>query len=102
LRDFEVKTELDQNYRDAELKLNLTLTNARPTDADLHIISELFDPKGDRIIARSSKAFVNAHSEAKIVLSNPVQNPHKWTAETPNLYKLIFTVKDEGGKTLEV
>ena len=32
----------------------------------------------------------------------PIPTPVKWTAETPNLYKLLFTLKDVAGKILEV
>jgi beta-galactosidase len=31
-----------------------------------------------------------------------VTNPLKWTAETPNLYKLLLILKDQEGRTLEV
>ena len=31
-----------------------------------------------------------------------VANPLKWTAETPNLYKLLLTLKDAQGNILEV
>ena len=31
-----------------------------------------------------------------------VENPLKWTAETPNLYKLLLTIKDSDDRTLEV
>ena len=31
-----------------------------------------------------------------------MSNPHKWTAETPYLYKLLLTLKDETGNTIEV
>ena len=32
----------------------------------------------------------------------PVTNPRKWSAETPDLYKLLLTLKDAAGKVLEV
>jgi beta-galactosidase len=41
-------------------------------------------------------------SEQKLALKTVVKNPKKWTAETPNLYKLILTLKDEFGKVIEI
>ena len=35
-------------------------------------------------------------------VSANIAKPLKWSAETPNLYKLLLTLKDEAGKVLEV
>ena len=40
--------------------------------------------------------------EAEAELSIPVANPRKWSAEEPNLYKLLLTLKNAAGATLEV
>ena len=35
-------------------------------------------------------------------MSARIANPLKWSAETPNLYKLLLTLKDAPGNVLEV
>ncbi len=40
--------------------------------------------------------------DAAVELSVHVANPRKWSAETPHLYTLLLTLKDAGGKVLEV
>ncbi len=41
-------------------------------------------------------------ANASADLSMPAANPRKWSAETPNLYKLLLTLKDAAGAVLEV
>ena len=36
-----------------------------------------------------------------VTLQSNIANPHKWTAETPNLYKLQFELRDEKGHLIE-
>ena len=36
------------------------------------------------------------------ISSMAVANPYKWSAERPYLYKLLLTLKDRGGNTIEV
>ena len=40
-------------------------------------------------------------NEAELQLSVDVENPKKWSAEDPNLYQLVYTLKDEEGNILE-
>ena len=37
-----------------------------------------------------------------MALSKPVDQPAKWSAEQPNLYRLLLTLKDAAGKSVEV
>jgi beta-galactosidase len=85
IRDFEVTTELDSALRDATLKVK-----AEASAGTLH--AELLDASG--------KAVAQGSGAAEI--SMPVANPAKWTAETPNLYTLLLTLKDARGATVEV
>ena len=36
--------------------------------------------------------------DTEVRLSIPVENPRKWTAETPNLYRLLLTLKRQPGR----
>lgn len=40
--------------------------------------------------------------KVKLDTSILVTNPHKWTAETPYLYYLVMTLKDDQGNIIEV
>ena len=93
LRDFQVKTPLDATYTDAELKVDLDLVNGK--DATLECLLE--DAQGQAV----AEVRVKAESD-KATISTPVKNPLKWSAEQPNLYRLLITLKDKTGAVLQV
>ncbi|MCF7848755.1 MAG: hypothetical protein K9M45_07900, partial [Kiritimatiellales bacterium] len=91
IRDFSVVTDLDKYYRDAELKVVAEVLNPNGS-----VEMELFDADGKSVVKKAAKA------TGSVAFSVPVAAPKKWTAETPNLYKLLLTLKDADGKTVEV
>ena len=91
IRDFTVVTELDAQYRDANLKVNAEVLNPAGT-----VEIELFNPDG-KSIGKSSAACASSTD-----LQIPVSNPLKWTAESPALYTILITYKNDSGKTVEV
>ena len=102
IRDFQVNTELDAEYRDAQLSLNVKVQNAGGSDAVASVEATLLEADGHTIAAPSMTVKTAAAGEAEAKLSVEVKNPLKWSAETPNLYKLLITLKNEAGKVLEV
>jgi beta-galactosidase len=103
IRDFEVKSELDAQYRDAELGCSFTLENSTPNAAIVQVEGLLLDPGGRTVAAPKVQLRVNPDgSGGQTVVSQSIPNPLKWTAETPNLYKLLLSLKDSVGRTLEV
>ncbi|PGH15983.1 hypothetical protein AJ80_05359 [Polytolypa hystricis UAMH7299] len=82
--DFFVRTELDETYTDATVRVtfDLTVRKSCVINAVLH--------DGDTIIQSAEVAVENKAESATIEL--PVTNPHKWTAETPYLYHLKISV----------
>ena len=102
IRDFYVQTPLDAAYRDATLKLNVKVTNATSDAAPVSIEAALLDARQAAVIKPiSSAATVSRKGEVSIDLAQAVANPRKWSAEEPNLYRLILTLKDGAGKVLE-
>jgi beta-galactosidase len=103
VRDFEVHTDLDAQYRDSELSIKSEIVNAATRAGKLSLVADLFDSDGKPVGPSISRNVdVGANGEVDVDLSEPVSNPHKWTAETPYLYKLLLTLKDSAGETIEV
>jgi beta-galactosidase len=102
VRDFEVKVDLDAQYRDGEFKLVVNVQNAGSTFSTITVESELFDPKGNVAATPKFPLTIDPSQEREASVTTTIPNPLKWTAETPNLYKLLITLKDAAGKTLEV
>ncbi len=102
VRDFEVKTDLDQFYRDARLSVRVQLKNYGGKEEAVSVSGQLSDPAGIVILDRSLSTNLVAGQEVELTGRVPIENPLKWTAETPHLYKLLITVKNSDGKVIEV
>jgi beta-galactosidase len=103
LRDFEVRTVLDADYRDAVLGLRVELTNFESTARAASIDVELLDPAGQGVLRETlPRTVVDGADTASVRAEFPVGNPPKWSAETPHLHTLLLTLRDEHGRVLEV
>jgi beta-galactosidase len=102
IRDFEVQTDLDANYRDAILKIKASVMNYAENPASGSVSVDLLDLAGKAVIAQLSRKFHAAAGENEISIETPVPDPKKWTAETPNLYRILLTLSDDQGKSLEI
>ena len=88
--DLKAIPELDAEYKNAKLNIDMTFS-ATAKSADV----KLLDAAGN-VVAESKVT----PSKGKAQLTMEVENPAKWSAETPNLYKLVATVSD-GKQTTE-
>lgn len=93
INDYEFVTDLDAGFKDATL--NTTLKLNQPATASA--IIQLTD--GDKPVKEVVVSF-NNESEKKI--SIPVSQPKLWSAETPDLYNVLVTLKDKSGAVIEV
>ena len=103
VRDFYARATLDAAYRDATLKLKVELRNTADADAPATVEAKLLDARG-RAVFRTLTKTTNAprQSGATVEFEQAVSNPLKWSAEEPNLYTLLLTLKGAGGRVLEV
>ncbi len=93
IRDMHISTDLDKDYRGANLRVDLTVEN--PQGAELTM--SLRDAQGKPVELSQSKWTIGA---GKSDLAAHVSNPLKWNAEQPNLYQLVLELKQDG-KLLE-
>ena len=93
INDYEIVTKLDAAYKDADLIATLKLN--KPSTATALI--EISD--GDKKVKETVVSFNN---ESEKMVSIPFSQPKLWTAETPNLYHMLITLKDKTGAVLEV
>lgn len=102
VRDFEVKTDFDADYRDAQIKASVRLINYSQQPAQVTLQADLLDPAGKPLLSPSIQKTLPPGEELSVAGTARVAQPLKWSAETPNLYRLLLTLKDSSGKTLEV
>jgi len=103
--DIHVQAGLENNYQDGTFKLNIKLRNTAARNVDNYQLNvQLSD--GRKIIFQENRTndfSCRKASEmtAKVVSTVSIPQVKKWTAETPNLYKLLITLTDNKGATLE-
>lgn len=104
VRDFFVRTELDAAYHDADLLLEVKVRNYHEKAQGIgEIEATLYDPAGAQVARTLIESVdVAPGEEVKVKISEPIKNPRKWTAETPDLYQLVIVLKDPDGNLLEV
>jgi beta-galactosidase len=107
IRDFFVRSELDNNYRNGNLKVtavvkNYSSKNIKGASIELRLIdsSSLEDVLTSMPGALTGE--IEAGGEREVNLGSFVANPKKWSAEQPNLYIAILMLRDEEGKVIEV
>ncbi len=101
--DIHVEAGLTNDYQDGTFKLTVKIRNTASRIIDNYQLNvQLLD--GEKIIfqenctddfSRRSEAYLTA----KVV--STIFQVKKWTAETPNLYKLLLTLTDNEGNELE-
>ncbi|KAI1385515.1 glycoside hydrolase family 2 protein [Hypoxylon trugodes] len=84
IEDLFVQTKLDAQYVNADLKIRVNATGP----AKIRV--NLYDPSKSEIVATNA----SEASQGKVDFSLPVENPLKWTAETPTLYHLMVSLND--------
>ncbi len=105
IHDFYVVTDLDKDYKDANLNLETDIKNTIPDSVICTLEINVFDDKGESILkegVQSVKFKIDSLSTKKVNISTLVVDPPKWSAEYPNLFTLLVHLKDKNGLTLEV
>jgi beta-galactosidase len=103
IRDFEVQSGLDEDYRNGRLDLKVWLRAFGESPPSVSIEAELLDADGDKVLeSLHTEAAFEDNLEITAELGADVAKPAKWSAEEPNLYTLLLTLKDSEGSVLEV
>lgn len=102
IRDFEVKASLDKNYCDGLFSVNLCVENRAAERTSVEAEAILESVNGSAVTSLTTNLTIEPLGESKTTLSAGVPRPAKWSAETPNLYRLLFVLRDGSGRTLEV
>ena len=92
IRDYFFRTDLDNDYRDADVTLDVELAGEPSAGARLQA----------RVLAGSkveAEAYLDHPVSGVNTMTMHVTDPQKWTAETPNLYDLVITLEENGQTT---
>lgn len=82
--DFSIDTKFDEKFVNAVLDVTATIHGA----GDLKL--KLLDPAGQEVLTETKKK--DSQETSALKFSHPISKPLHWTAETPHLYTLIFSL----------
>ncbi len=100
IRDFAVTTDLDSSYRDATLKVSAKIRNYSAVAQPARSLKvELVPREGEADLEQTSVEVpaLAPGEEREVSTTLQVNNPAKWTAETPNLYTTVLSLTSHGG-----
>jgi len=99
IRDFFVKGDLDENYTNGNLKLDIELKNHTKgfRSGNYKVAYMLFDYDQKVIAQETTVAKINKKAGLQLHFEKTIKNPLKWTDETPNLYTLVLQLEDSKG-----
>jgi beta-galactosidase/beta-glucuronidase len=104
VRDFRVRTALDDAYQDAVLQVRAHVAAYAGGTGEHTLEIRLRDAEGESVEGAPEKVSVAPQpgQEAVVDLEWPLEAPHKWSAEDPYLYDLLMTLRDAEGTVVEV
>jgi len=104
ISDYTVRTDLDDSYTNAELQLSIDVKNTTGnTVSGWTLQADAYDENGNNILSGASTAVdkVNGWNKGTFSIKTKVMSPKLWSAEDPNLYALVLTLRDDKGNVQE-
>jgi beta-galactosidase len=81
---------------EAAVRINTTLKNEHKTVKTVTLVSKIVDSKGIVLVSKTSSRSIEPFSKTEISQTGSVQKPLLWSPETPNLYKVLTDVSENG------
>ncbi|MHC4740248.1 MAG: glycoside hydrolase family 2 TIM barrel-domain containing protein, partial [Planctomycetota bacterium] len=104
LRDFFIRCDLDEQYRDATLKVTARVHNYSGKPAGSHTVEVRLSEAKSRLqqLMTGNIDSISGSADGIIEMQAEVKNPRKWSSEKPNLYTVILALRNTGGEIIEV
>jgi beta-galactosidase len=99
IKDFFASAGLKNNYNDGLLKLEVSLR--RPVSADNSFVVDASVYEDTKKLFTESKDVKLSDSTGTVNFNRVVPGIKKWSAEKPNLYSLVVTLRDKYGDIIE-
>ncbi len=98
--DFFIKGDLDAQYKNGLFSAAVDLREFKDNQTkNAKLAIDLYDQQGRKVFSEEKSI---ADPAQQVNFSGTVKNVAKWSAETPNLYTSVITLKDEAGKNIAV
>lgn len=104
IRDIFARPQLDEDYRDGNLTVDVEIANKRPQlkAKGYSLDIALYEWGKDVPVQTMTKPVAIWQKESGLInFEQIVKQPLQWSAEEPNLYRLVTTLKDKKGDVVE-
>ncbi|MDD6777839.1 MAG: glycoside hydrolase family 2 TIM barrel-domain containing protein [Bacteroidales bacterium] len=101
IRDAYIIAGLDKNYDRGTLNATFTLRNHDAKAVPAKLTVELLDAEGNTVMTTSKGVKIAAGASTDVQIARNGLKVLHWSAETPNLYTVVATLKDSKGKLIE-
>lgn len=111
ISDMEVRTDLDAQYDDAQLRIRPDVANDAEEDLEgWHLTAQLYDPDQEAVLddplSISAEEVTGESYPARgnvpfALMETEVEGPKKWSAESPTLYRLVLSLRTPDGEVVE-
>jgi len=106
IRDFFVQAELSGDFTKATLKTDLKIVNdgyAGKTTIEGYLLKDGNSYNGETpVFVREMDGAALESNGLKLSFESNVDHPDLWSAEIPNLYQMVFVLKNDAGEITEV
>ena len=102
IRDYYVTTDLDSLYQDADLHIAMDVMNYTGQQVSSYAVAcELYDTEGRLVRTLEQRVGTLDHRQGRTLdFHGTIGNPSKWSAEKPNLYVLVLSLRDQLGRVI--
>ncbi|MEN8193430.1 MAG: glycoside hydrolase family 2 TIM barrel-domain containing protein [Bacteroidota bacterium] len=100
IKDFEVVSTLDKTYKNGNFALSIDVQNHQNKKQKVSLSYRIIDANKD-LAKGEEKITIDPNSINSIDFATSIKNIKHWSAEKPNLYTLLISLKDKKGRILE-
>ena len=93
LRDFFITTDLDKDYNNSDVELEVQVNNYHSKDKKAKVTAYI--ERNGKKTPIGEAELVAKNGVNKVHLKTTVESPEKWSAEVPNLYNLVIELDAE-------
>ena len=104
IRDYTVRTDLDDSFTNADLEISMDIANLSGNAKNgWSVTAEAYDEDGNNILSGASAKIDSLNgNKGSCTIKTSVTAPKLWSAETPNIYALVLKLTDGSGNVQEI
>lgn len=104
LEDFFAIADLDKSYKNGIFNMDVNIRNFNNLAASNYKVEITLTEESGKALFTKNIAIpqVAAKGEQKVSFTQSVSSPRLWSAEFPNLYDVMVSLKDASGQTVEM